>query len=274
MNLSPLCQVIICGDEAGCRETASEFGLDHAPNVDRNAFGTPLLSSVFERGRQRARFDRLCYANSDLILFADFLDAIGVVGETWPRWLAVGEATNLDVPGELESVADFDGVYRRALTSGALRGRQWIDFFVFSKDAVGRLPDFAVGRPCWDNWMIWRARGQRIPVVDITRATLVVHQTHAYDHVLDATGERWEGPEADRNRELAGGDEVARFSLDEATHRLTGEGLVENEHGLLHRVGVRLLLHPRAIPSYRVLRKTYRAVRSKYEKVRNALPQT
>ena len=52
------------------------------PDVDRNEFGTPLLSSVFGRVEERARHDQLLYVNADLILFSDIGDAIRrVVGK-------------------------------------------------------------------------------------------------------------------------------------------------------------------------------------------------
>ena len=45
--LRPACEVILCGDEPGTAETAAALGTDRIPAVDRNEFGTPLLSSVF-----------------------------------------------------------------------------------------------------------------------------------------------------------------------------------------------------------------------------------
>ena len=257
-RLDSACQVIICGDEAGCREVASEFDLEHIPDVQRNRFGTPLLSSVFRRVDEQATHGRLCYFNSDLVVFPDFLDAVRRVVAACTRFLIVGETTNLGVAEEVADDGDLQALRLRALASGTVRGRDWIDFFVFPRGAIGTLPDFAVGRPYWDNWMIWRARSLRMPVVDVSPSTVVVHQDHGYGHVKLATAHRWEGPEAEWNYGLVGGRELARFSLAEATHRLTKTSLVRNDPGgFMHRVGTELLLHRRAIPMYRVLRATY-----------------
>ncbi len=257
-SLDPACQVIVCGDEVGCREVVSEFDLEHVPDVQRNGLGTPLLGSVFERAEERATRDLLCYVNADLILFPDFLDAVRRVAAARARFLVVGETTDLDVAGEVVSTPDRQALRRRALTSGVVRGRRWIDFFAFPRGAVARLPQFAVGRPYWDNWMIWRARSSRIPVVDVSPSTVVVHQQHGYGHVKHATGKRWQGPEADANLELVGDPEKV-FSLDHATHRLTERGLARTDQGgLTHRLETELLLHQRAIPLYRVLRARHR----------------
>lgn len=265
--LSPGCQVVICGDEAGCREIVSEFGLEHIPEVERNEFGTPLLSSVFELAEAAASHDRLCYMNADLIVFQDFLEAIARVESACTSALVVGETRDLAVPGELAGEHVWEELRLRALTSGVVRGRAACDFFVFSKGSLGRLPDFAVGRPYWDLWMIWNARYLRLPVVDVSPSTLVVHQEHEYGHVKHSTGPKWEGPEAERNRELLGFPEHT-FWLDDATHRLTKEGLVRSDHGgLAHRVGTELLLRPHTIRLYRFLRAPYLRIRTGLRKL-------
>ena len=261
-HLGPECQVIICGDEVGCREVASDFEIDQIAEVERNEFGTPLLSSVFRRAEERAAHDLLCYANADLIFFSDLLDATRRVSAASRRFLIVGETWNLDVKGEL-ALEDGDweaDLRRRALTAGTVRARIAIDFFVFRRGTIGQLPDFAVGRPAWDNWMVWRARGLRIPVVDVSPSTLVIHQEHGYGHVKQARGLTWEGPEGDRNRaRLAHGQ---LFSLDDTTHRLTQTGLVRSPiGGLKRRIRTELLLHSRTVPLYHVLRHAYRPLR-------------
>ncbi len=262
-RLGPEVQLIVCGDEPGCREIASELDLDVIPDVARNEFGTPLLSSVFLHAEERARHDLLCYANADLIFFSDLLDATRRVAVSRRRFLVVGETTNIDVEGELTSPAaalEAD-LRRRAPTAGAVRGPWWIDFFVFPRTVIGRLPDFAVGRPTWDNWMIWRARSLRIPVVDVSACVLAIHQEHGYGHVKHARGDRWDGPEGDSNRRLLRFDERA-FTLDDATHRLTDTALVRNRAGgLRRRIRTELSLHPRTIPVYRALKRASRPLR-------------
>lgn len=261
-RLRPECQVIICGDEAGFREVVSEFGLEHVPDVERNELGTPLVSSVFELAEARSSHERLCYMNADLVVFPDFLEAVRRIEVLCPRSLVVGETRNLAAVGELGERSDWEDLRRHALMSGAVRGRAACDFFVFSRGSLGRLPDFAVGRPYWDNWMIWHARRLRMPVIDVSPSTVVVHQEHGYGHVKHSAGPKWEGPEAERNRELLGAPEHT-FWLDDATHRLTKGELARSLHGgVTHRVGTELLLRPRVIPLYRILRAPYLRTRT------------
>ena len=47
-------EVLLVGGEPGLAETAAEFGLPHLPDVRRNAWGTPLVSSIFDLARRRS----------------------------------------------------------------------------------------------------------------------------------------------------------------------------------------------------------------------------
>lgn len=263
-RLSPDCQVFLCGNDADLDAEAARLGVDRAPGIACTELGTPLVSSAFRRVAELSRHKILCYANADLIFFPDFVAAVQSVTSELPRFLIVGECWDVSVDEELpgeESVAGGsweEALRQRASTGGTARGPQWIDFFVFKKETIGPLPDFAVGRPGWDNWMIWNARSVGMPVVDISPSTLVVHQSHDYAHVPRARGERWEGPEADANRALLDFRQNL-FSLEFATHRLVGSTLVPNRTGGIgRRVRVGLLLHAWTLPTYRVLRACYR----------------
>lgn len=259
-RLGPECQVIICGDEPGSRAVAREFQADHIADVERNDFGTPLLSSVFQLAEERATADILCYANADLIFLPDFLEAVARVSRHLQNFLIVGETWDLDVTDDYIGGHDGwdDDLRCRAAASGTARTANSIDFFVFRSGALGPLPPFAVGRPAWDNWMIFRARSHRVPVVDVSAFTTVIHQHHDYGHVKQARGDKWEGPEADRNLALLGIDRRRGFSIDDATHKLTPDGLVRNPAKVVRRcLKTQLLATPALTPAYRVARAIY-----------------
>lgn len=256
-RLGPDCQVFLCGNESDLEDVAAELGVDRATEIASTEFGTPLVSSAFDRVAELSSHDILCYANADLIFLPDFLGAVRSVATQVPQFLTVGECWDVSVDEEL-SDEDYVALRQRASTAGTPRGPEWIDFFVFRRGTIGPLPDFAVGRPGWDNWMIWHARSAGLPVVDISASTLVVHQSHGYSHVPGARGSRWEGPEADANRELVDFRQNL-FSLEFATHRLVDSTLVPNRAGGIgRRVRVGLLLHSWTVPLYRMLRACYR----------------
>ena len=197
-------QVVLLGDEAGVAEAARELGPEHVAGLERTAHGTPRLDSAFSLADGVARYPQRCFVNADVILGADLLMAAHAVSRAAPRFLVVGQ-----------SVED-----------GKPRGAAALDWFVFPADLYGDVPPFAIGRACFDNWLIWKARQVGI-VVDATYDVRAVHQPHGYSHVEGGMQEAYYGEEAARNIELAGGKDHL-YTLHDASHLLRGGKLRRN----------------------------------------------
>ena len=225
-------RVVLFGDDEGTADVAREFHLEHVPEVARNEFGTPLISDVFQKARQLARDDVLCYVNSDIILLNEFVPAVDRVRERRNRFLMVGECWNVDV----QSLLQFDDptwqaqLLRRVCEGGVRRGASYIDYFVFSQGLYDELPPFAVGRAGFDNWLLWKARDLGATVVDASRVITAVHQNHDYAHVTGGREWSYGGAEAVRNVQLAGGTEHLYLICD-ASHKLTARSLRRNLGG-------------------------------------------
>lgn len=263
LALDPTPQVLLAGDEEGLDEAAAELGVGRIAGVARSDLGTPLLDGIFASVEQAAVHGLVCYTNADILLSQDLVDAAAGVAARWPRFLVVGRVWDADVRDELDlPTAAWRGELRRRIESGGAAREDWaLDYFLFPKGALGALPPFAVGRPAWDNWMIYRARSLRLPVVDASEVVAAVHQLHDYGHVPQATGSKWQGPEAERNRDLLGARERESFSLRDATHRLVPGGIERVDPGLERRLRVLGLLHPALMPLYRGARGLQRALR-------------
>ncbi len=255
--LHPDCQILLFGDEPGVQTAAREFHAVHIPGVTRNEFGTPLLHTVFSDARKTAAHTLLCYVNADIILMKDFLRAAQRI--RFEDFMMVGRRWNLDMQGRLDfTPEDWDAkLIRRVQTEGTLGPANAIDYFLFPKNwGIGEMPDFAVGRPGWDNWLIFRARQMRIPVIDVTQAAVVIHQNHSYNHVPKQRGDHWEGPEADRNRQLVG-DLNRIFTLLDVTHIMTKSGIRRPlSYAHIRRRWQSLgVLYPRLFPYARAISK-------------------
>jgi hypothetical protein len=229
--LRPACDVILFGDDAGTAEVASEFNLGHVPEVERNDFGTPLVSGLFAAADRLASRPWLCYVNADIILMGDFIEAVRCVLAQESRSLMISRRWDV----VLDAPLDFHPGWERDLSAlvrrkGRRRPHTAIDCFVFPRGFWGGIPPFALGRGMWDNWLIYRARTMQCPVVDLSDVVLAVHQNHDYvhqAHAIKAEAEVWSTAEAKRNWELGGGYAHA-FSAYDATHRLTRNGLRRN----------------------------------------------
>ena len=220
-RLGPDVGVILCADDEGTAQAAADLGVQHVPDVRRNEHGTPLLDSVFEAAKNASRSPLLAYVNADIILLGDFLNAVKRLPATH---LMTGSRWNVDLREPLDFGEGWQQSLRAQVAAQGVRAEPiWLDYFVFSRTSpLVELPPFAVGRPRWDNWMIFRARSLGIRVTDATEQVLAVHQNHDYGHVPAATGELWYGPEADANHALAG--KTPMLSALHATHVMTSHG--------------------------------------------------
>jgi len=224
--LRPNLEIILMGDEEGTAGVCKELGARHIPEIERNEYGTPLLNSVFLEAEKAANYDVMCYVNADIILMSNFTSAVKKVMKEMSKFLMVGRRWDLDVKEPM----DFSNGWQEKLVSilssyGKLHASTGIDFFVFPKKLYTNIPPFALGRTIWDNWLIYKIRSQRIPVVDFTPMLTIIHQNHDYAHCNSE--DAWKGEEAKQNLALAGGYGYT-FTIINATHKLTNNGLKHN----------------------------------------------
>lgn len=226
--LRPACEILLFGRDEGVAEIAAEFGLRHVPDVACNEFGTPLLSDMFVQAQRLASHPTICYINADIILMSDFLGAVQRMNRLrqGKPYLMVGHRRDIDITEPLPFGPDWQRALRADVQRrGKLHGPHGIDFFVFPRGMIDAMPEFAVGRPFWDVWLLYHTRKSQIPLIDATRAVMIVHQNHDYKHVPQKRGRSWMGPEADRNQRIAGTQRYW-FSLHDATWLLTRHMLV------------------------------------------------
>ena len=223
--LKPECEILLFGDEEGTAEMANQYGLRHIPKIECNEYGTPLISSAFEQARLLAMHNLMCYVNADIIFLSDFIKAIARIANLKRKFLMTGQRWDLDIHAQLEFELGWEEEARKLLSqSGKIHPKYGMDYFVFRKWACEKMPPFAVGRPVWDNWMIYQAKINGSDIIDATSVVTAIHQNHDYLHVPHRTGHKYEGPEAQRNRSLVG-IETDSYDLKDANFKLTAHYL-------------------------------------------------
>lgn len=218
-------EVLLLGDEVGLAEVASRLGVKHLPQVKRTPGGTPLVSSMFALAREHSSSPLLCCVNADIVLFPDVLTAGRALLEKHRQFLVVGQRWDIDVREPLEFSSGWvERLRLRVQREGQLHKATGSDYFLFPRDCFTDMPDFAIGRAGWDNWMIFSGRSQGFPVVDATHDVFIAHQNHDYRH-LPGGQPHYKHPETFENIRLAGGRRAV-FELPDASHRLVDGQLV------------------------------------------------
>lgn len=217
--LGEVVQVVVVGDEPGIAEVCRELDLVHLPEVRCNNKGTPLISSIFDLARRVNESPCLVYANADILFLPELLDTIRSLASEKDRFLGVGQRWDLDVQEPLSFSSNWAGLLReRAKRDGQVHGQTGSDYFIFPRHCFTEIPDFAVGRAGWDNWMIFRGRWQHWAVVDLTESLIVIHQNHGYAHLPGGVIHHKQ-PETQDNVRMGGGRRTI-FKLSDATHTL------------------------------------------------------
>ncbi|MEN6409407.1 MAG: hypothetical protein ABFD44_06835, partial [Anaerolineaceae bacterium] len=219
LALGDAVEVMLLGDEEGLPEAAEELGVRLIREVKRNAQGTPLVSSLFELARQNSTTPLLAYVNADILLLPNFVSGARALQTARKPFLGVGQRWDLDVTTGLNFDADWAAnLRRRVQENGSLHTPTGSDYFLYPRTCFAWMPEFAIGRAGWDNWMIYWARHEGWLTVDATADIQIVHQNHDYRH-LPGGQPHYKLPESDVNVRLAGGRRVI-FNLPDADYRL------------------------------------------------------
>ncbi|GAA4463280.1 hypothetical protein [Novipirellula rosea] len=205
--LQPQVEIILFSDSDIPADIHVKFQCHHTSKT--NEHGTPLLDDIFRIAASEGRGAARAFVNADIILDHRFVQATErLIQSEWKSWLAIGQRTELEMPADVDHANDdwIAECFKKIESDGTSASIVCKDYFVFPADLYQNIPEFAIGRGNWDNWMVWHSKTSQIPVVDISKAAPVIHQKHGYSHV---TGGRMSvyvsGPEARENQRLAGG---------------------------------------------------------------------
>lgn len=215
--LEPRPDVILLGRDKGVKEVAAKLGCHHARKIETSKKGTPIVESVFAKARRHAKFDIMCYADADMVLLQDFMEAVKIVSAQFPQFLMIGRRRCVypkrplligegpDWKEETRRLAMLWGEPRRSDLGGS-------DYFVYVKGMYDiPFPHVYLGRRRWDLWLVGIVLKRGIPVVDTTEDVLAAHLHHR----------EWKRPaEEVRHNVKAIGTDAIRGTLQEATWAL------------------------------------------------------
>jgi len=183
-SIIPECEVVILGKGHGVKDIASKYGCKYQENVVCSEDGTPLVNSLFFEAERLSSNHVMCYANCDIMFTSALVKAVQlVIGSGRQKFLIIGQRHNADIDFEW----GFDSQWETKLNNyvinnGTLNCDRGMDYFIYPKGLIKNIPDLIVGRAWWDNWMLYNAKLNFIPIIDGTGMVMAVHQNHDYAH--------------------------------------------------------------------------------------------
>ena len=200
-NLGEDYEIILLGNDKGVKEICDELDLIHLPDINTNNLNTPLLDSVFKKAEKRSSKDFMMYINSDIIICNDIVSKISSFN--FESFIVTGRRWDLDVKSEINYENDN---WKKDLLllnqrKGVLHDYSGKDYFIYKKGTISMLP-FSVGRPYWDDWLLYHARSKKYPIIDASLSIKIVHQNHDYSHSKYSVKKRVMGPEYQENVKL------------------------------------------------------------------------
>ena len=182
-QLSDEIEIIIFGNSNGAKEISDEVKGIYYPDVKCSKNGVPLLSDLFRKANSISSFDILLFVNSDILLPGSITEVIKKANNKFSKFLLVGHRWDLEVK-KLINFKNLDSpseVWKMCRKKGKKDSPAAMDYFIFRKNSLKQIPDFVVGRPGYDNWLIWYARRKFIPVIDISKDVMAIHQSHHFN---------------------------------------------------------------------------------------------
>jgi len=207
LNLKPKPEIFIMGGkEQGVKEIAEEYGLQ-VLECEVNEDNVPLTNSMFQTAQKHAKNDILCFINSDILLYQNFITGISLIKQqNLKEYVAVGLRHDVDVDYEVtpEMLENFYTI----ASKGKKHGDGATDYFIFPKTFDwSHMPPFDSVRIAWDTWICINTKKRKIPLIDCTNIIKIVHQNHErpWAKDMDVVGSENQ-LKNNRNVELAGAD--------------------------------------------------------------------
>lgn len=239
-KLKPKCEIILFGSEEGVAKIAQKYHLKHIPDVELSGRGAPLVSDLFYKAQQTAKFPVLAYINCDVILLEDFPASLQNL--KFKSFLIVGHRWELEINHKI----NFNEDWRRKLAKelrekGFIKSNKAVDYFIFPQHLNFNIPPFVLGRWVWDNWLLYQAKRKKIPIIDATPVVTAIHQNHDYSHA-GGFKEMWYGEEHQWNLNLTK-DKRRSFNLSNIDWVLTSDSLMRPKWSI-YRFWRTILVYP------------------------------
>jgi hypothetical protein len=181
LQLAGDCDIIVFSDQENLSYTSPRIRVSATFRKDDS--GLPYLNELFERASIMSTNNLMCYCNSDIILCKPIVAKLLLIKKIKSPFLAVSQRIDLNVPFAVDFTdpTELERLAGLSKAEGLVHPPYGSDLFVFPRGqyTTSTMPDLVVGRPGWDNWMIYDARKRFNKLINLQAEREVIHQNHA-----------------------------------------------------------------------------------------------
>jgi len=174
-------EIYLINDELN---TAKEFAIKNEIKCIDGKFskyGSPLLKDAIQSINSVAKNDVILFINTDIIYLDGIKRTMDIVLNNFDKYFIVGRRVDYDIDYKI-SFSDED--YKKKLITmhenGDMHGLSGLDYWIFPKNTFNEIPDFVIGKPGYDNWLLAESKRKSIPVIDASNTIRILHQNHYY----------------------------------------------------------------------------------------------
>jgi len=183
LAIRPACEVILIEDEEGTTQSAiAGLNVRVIEVVKRSRMGAPLLDDLLRTAAHHARGEIMAYITADVLMAPNTATEILRCHELMQGSPYLAICSRIDMLEPLTISFDrpdwFEDVRAAASTHGKPHGHTALDLWIYPRSLDLNCPPFPIGRCATDGWVVYKARRDGIPVIDVTSAILIIHQLH------------------------------------------------------------------------------------------------
>ncbi|XP_052232705.1 uncharacterized protein LOC127845678 isoform X3 [Dreissena polymorpha] len=173
---------VVFTNESSVIIECNKAGVTALPLSNAAADGIPVLKYMFRDAMNHFKTSLYAFSNSDILYTDTLIRTLAQMINSKTIYfsrpvLIVGCRTNV------ENVTLEEGLHWENITRiSQSRGKQFTewaeDYFITSPSFPwNEVPEVVVGRPGYDNWLVYNSRKMKYNVIDATKTILAVHQT-------------------------------------------------------------------------------------------------
>ena len=213
-------------------------------SLGSNSYQTPLISDAFKNIKKESKDDIIIYTNCDIIFSEEINLIINFISSNFQKlgnFLCYGRRRDLSCELDYQNIKNKNFL----INNSKLHSYSGIDYLIYKKDAEFELPNFAVGRPGWDNWLVYNLFKKGFKLIDVTKVLNVYHQKHRSAYT------RYSQESLNNLKLITNYSEI--FTIRNSTHRIvkksTSYRLVKNKFSYFYNSFLmrKILLHKRVI---------------------------